>query len=1278
MFCRGIFILTVLFISSFTANATHLVGGSLSYEFMGKIGSKFKYKVSVSMYRDALQSNTQFDQTISIGVYEANANNPKIRTIEIDFDKEIPVNPLPGNPNCNFNPNVNIMYSEYEKEIFLESTSNGYHLAYLRCCRNDNKNLIPDMGQTYHAYIPPTSQANSSPQFSGVPAPYICRDDTINILHKANDPDGDSLAYKLVHPYSGANAQNPKPLPSNYLNLPFPNVTYKQGYGVNNPFGSNGLISINNQTGLTNMMAPKIGLYAIAVEVSEYRNGQLLSSVRRDVQMIVLDCPNNPVPQLSTPAQSQSKKTNYTINAGDSLGFHINYQDQDSMYFNYSGGGIFGSNGVIDTPYANLNQVQGKGSINTKFNWNTGCHQGRKSPYTFVTNVIDDGCPSKEQHHTFSVEVKPFNGVSKIDGLKNVCSSDGPKLYKANTQSHDTTDPILEWMVTGGTIQNINKKEGSALIQWDSTGTNEIAVVEKNRNGCIGDTATKQVAVYQQPSLEVKPDTTICSRDTISVGTKKTDSIAQYDWVNSVGVLSKSSPQTDFAYRNYSDTIVGKALKLKMVKMACEVTDTLTIKVKPEPLLPSIQGASKLCINDTADYEVAHESGLNYDWEIEGGKKLLGDSAISKIFWNKPDSGLVKLSAVNKFGCVSEPRTKNVFVDKPTINSINGRQSVCPNSENIQYWVDSLGNDLFQWSVQGGAIADGANSNNIKVNWGGPGNGYLQVYKLNRFGCLGDTAKMNVDIGYELNTPPIEGDTAVCEFSKGVPYEVMDANGSEFHWKLQSGTIQNPGKKHQITVDWGSQGKGWIQVYETAYDSVNNKTCNGDTTIQPILINRNPETKNLMGPEDICPNETASFSVDGFDSSSFEWNIMEKGILTDSSDEVQVQWANPGDYEAKVREWTQNGCSGEWFTTSVTVHPNPGPKAIEGLDTVCFPNDGITAYQYNGMDSATYEWSIEHGEVYQGQGESHVKVDWLEKGQGQIRVQETSRYGCKGKIQEKPILLDSLAINLNYVTTLPDDDSRIKVNWNASGDPERAYGFQLHKQTSLQEQVNTYALSRKDSSFVDDHVLTNQHSYEYRISGTNACGRPITSNSHASILLNGTKNQSGIRLDWQHYKGWEQNGIQTYKIARAVNDENQNQVYKRLRADQTNEQLEVGLDGYHQCYRIIAEQRAGNAQSWSNKNCFDFEAKVHIPNAFSPNEDMINDQYMIEGYNLKEFRIRIYNRWGEEVFSSQSLDEVWDGTYKGQEASPGKYIVLIKYRGNSEIQSYEGLLHLIR
>jgi gliding motility-associated-like protein len=267
---------------------------------------------------------------------------------------------------------------------------------------------------------------------------------------------------------------------------------------------------------------------------------------------------------------------------------------------------------------------------------------------------------------------------------------------------------------------------------------------------------------------------------------------------------------------------------------------------------------------------------------------------------------------------------------------------------------------------------------------------------------------------------------------------------------------------------------------------------------------------------------------------------------------------------------------------------------------------------------------------------------------------------------------------LNYVTTLPDDDSQIKVNWNASGDSERAYGYQLHKQARSQEQVNTYALKPKDSSFVDDHVLTNQHSYEYRISGTNACGRPITSNSHATILLNGTKDQNGIRLDWRHYKGWEQNGIQAYKIARKVDDENQDQVYERLGAGQTNKQLEIGLDGYHQCYRIIAAQRAGNAQSWSNENCFDFEAKVHIPNAFSPNEDMINDQYMIEGYNLKEFRIRIYNRWGEEVFSSQSLDETWDGTYKDQKASPGKYIVLIKYRGNSEIQSYEGLLHLIR
>ena len=54
-----------------------------------------------------------------------------------------------------------------------------------------------------------------------------------------------------------------------------------------------------------------------------------------------------------------------------------------------------------------------------------------------------------------------------------------------------------------------------------------------------------------------------------------------------------------------------------------------------------------------------------------------------------------------------------------------------------------------------------------------------------------------------------------------------------------------------------------------------------------------------------------------------------------------------------------------------------------------------------------------------------------------------------------------------------------------------------------------------------------------------------------------------------------------------------------------------------------------------------------VPNAFSPNGDGLNDVLRIlsSGYTLRQFKI--YNRRGQEVFSSRDIRLEWDGRFKG-------------------------------
>ncbi len=100
-------------------------------------------------------------------------------------------------------------------------------------------------------------------------------------------------------------------------------------------------------------------------------------------------------------------------------------------------------------------------------------------------------------------------------------------------------------------------------------------------------------------------------------------------------------------------------------------------------------------------------------------------------------------------------------------------------------------------------------------------------------------------------------------------------------------------------------------------------------------------------------------------------------------------------------------------------------------------------------------------------------------------------------------------------------------------------------------------------------------------------------------------------------------------------------------------------------------------------------SKLDLPNFFSPNGDDVNDRFRVSSTSIKEFRIKIFNRYGRLVYEhEQTRDkfewEGWDGTIrgKGRPAEPGVYFYIIeaigwdaeKYRGGL----YRGFVHLFR
>lgn len=87
-----------------------------------------------------------------------------------------------------------------------------------------------------------------------------------------------------------------------------------------------------------------------------------------------------------------------------------------------------------------------------------------------------------------------------------------------------------------------------------------------------------------------------------------------------------------------------------------------------------------------------------------------------------------------------------------------------------------------------------------------------------------------------------------------------------------------------------------------------------------------------------------------------------------------------------------------------------------------------------------------------------------------------------------------------------------------------------------------------------------------------------------------------------------------------------------------------------------------------------------IPNAFSPNGDNLNDVFRIiwATPDVKIETFRIFNRWGQNIFSTKNIYDGWDGTYKGEPCDLGTYYYIIVLSIDEKGYTYKGDINLIR
>ena len=101
-------------------------------------------------------------------------------------------------------------------------------------------------------------------------------------------------------------------------------------------------------------------------------------------------------------------------------------------------------------------------------------------------------------------------------------------------------------------------------------------------------------------------------------------------------------------------------------------------------------------------------------------------------------------------------------------------------------------------------------------------------------------------------------------------------------------------------------------------------------------------------------------------------------------------------------------------------------------------------------------------------------------------------------------------------------------------------------------------------------------------------------------------------------------------------------------------------------YRIVAV-RNQNDQIVSVSNTISVEKPlaIYAPNAFSPDGDGINDEFNVVGQGNIDYKLEIFNRWGQMVFNAQDINTAWTGDFQGNPAPMGTYVYKVKTKAFS-------------
>lgn len=239
-----------------------------------------------------------------------------------------------------------------------------------------------------------------------------------------------------------------------------------------------------------------------------------------------------------------------------------------------------------------------------------------------------------------------------------------------------------------------------------------------------------------------------------------------------------------------------------------------------------------------------------------------------------------------------------------------------------------------------------------------------------------------------------------------------------------------------------------------------------------------------------------------------------------------------------------------------------------------------------------------------------------------------------------------------------------------------------------------------------DAGLANLHTYCYKVKSIGhyfatglidpiinysqkVCGQPVDMTPpcppHLYVLPDCNKIENS--LFWTNPNHSCADDVISYNIYYSSTDNNNLELLTTVNGAQDTTYLHQNILSIAGCYAVTAVDSFQNQSSFSNIVCLDIDScnMYQLPNVFTPNGDGYNDLFKPFPYNFVEkINLKVFNRWGQVVFTTQNPDINWDGKdkYTKFDCDDGVYFYIcdvyeIRLSGLTK-RTIHGVIHLYR